>query len=244
MSAVKAQPVRGARPLGVPPPRKSFRLGARTLRERVGRAMHQTALALDDLSDELFDMVISDCGGKSLTICIPRVAKRWTAAAARVLACLRHLDARRTPMRPWPLQLTANSIDSCGGIFKTRAQLLAEPGGEAKAQHEDMRLRRKVSERQSDFLSEAFKWSHYLLPEPLRLVRLSSGELRVVSQADYTRRVSSSASPESTRATASRRWRATYSAWCPRPCSWSACRSTRTSGSSQKMQTLPRSATW
>jgi hypothetical protein len=107
--------------------------------------MHQTAVALDDLSDELFDMVISDCGGKSLTICIPRVAKRWTAAAARVLACLRHLDARRTPMRPWPLQLTANNIEPCEGIFKTRAQLLAEPGGEAKALREDERLRDTVA---------------------------------------------------------------------------------------------------
>ena len=147
---------------------------------------------LDDLSDELLDMVISDCGGKSLAVCIPRVAKRWTAAAARVLASLRDLDARRTPMRPWPLQPKANRIDPSGEIFKTRAQLLAdraqllaEPGGEAKAQREDEELRHKVSSRQSDFLPDAFKWSAYLLPEPLRLVRLSSGKLRKVTQADY-----------------------------------------------------------
>ena len=43
----------------------------------------------------------------------------------------------------------------------------------------------KASEGQSDFLLEAFKWSAYLLPEPLRLVRLSSSELRKVTQADY-----------------------------------------------------------
>ena len=91
------------------------------------KARHHMSLRLDDLSDELFDMVISDCGGKSLTICIPRVAKRWTAAAARVLACLRHLDARRTPMRPWPLQLTANSIDQ--HWTNRRDQLTANSGG-------------------------------------------------------------------------------------------------------------------
>ena len=157
--------------------------------------------SIDDLSDELLDMVISDCGGKSLAVCIPRVAKRWTAAAARALASLRHLDARRTPMRPWPVQLTSNSIDSSpsetlGGIqpweraahdldFKTRAQLLAEPGGKAKVQREDGAIGRKVSSRHSDFLPEAFKWSHYFLPEPLRLVRLSSGKLRKATQADY-----------------------------------------------------------
>ena len=147
---------------------------------------------LDDLSDELLDMVISDCGGLSLAVCIPRVAKRWTAAAARVLASLRDLDARRTPMRPWPVELASNRIDPSGEIFKTRAQLLAdraqllaEPGGEAKAQREDEDLRHKVSSRQSDFLPDAFKWSAYLLPEPLRLVRLSSGKLRKVTQADY-----------------------------------------------------------
>ena len=156
---------------------------------------------IDDLSDELLDMIISDCGGKSLAVCIPRVAKRWTAAAARVLASLRYLDTRRTPMRPWPVHLNFNSVESSagetlGGIqpweraahdldFKTRAQLLAEPGGEAKVQREDEAIGRKVSSRQSDFLPEAFKWCHYFLPEPLRLVRLSSGKLRKVTQADY-----------------------------------------------------------
>ena len=67
----------------------------------------------------------------------------------------------------------------------SRAQLLAEPGGKAKVQREDGHLRYRASERQSDFLSDAFKWSHGLLPEPLRLVRLSSGELRKASRADY-----------------------------------------------------------
>ena len=165
---------------------------------------------LDDLSDELFDMVITDCGGKSLTVCVPRVAKRWTAAAARALASLRHLDARRTPMRPWPVELASNRIKPCGAlyakeiqerldegarlrgddiskhIFKTRAQLLAEPGGEAKVQRKDKQTENDMRfYNPPEFRPDAFQWSTYFVPEPLRLVRLSSGELRKATQADY-----------------------------------------------------------
>ena len=143
-----------------------------------------------DLSDDLFDMVITDCGGKSLTVCLPRVAKRWTAAAARALASLRHLDARRTPMRPWPVELASNRIQSSGAlyehVFKTRAQLLAEPGGEAKVQRRDQwKENDKLFYNPPEFRPDAFQWSAYKVPEPLRLVRLSSGELRKATQADY-----------------------------------------------------------
>ena len=165
---------------------------------------------LDDLSDELFDMVITDCGGKSLTVCVPRVAKRWTAAAARALASLRHLDARRTPMRPWPVELASNRIKPRGALyknkgiqervdegahflgdnprhlFKTRAQLLAEPGGEANVQREDEQQEHDtLFYNPPEFRPDAFQWSTYKEPEPLRLVRLSNGELRKATQADY-----------------------------------------------------------
>ena len=145
---------------------------------------------LDDLSDELFDMVITDCGGKSLTVCVPRVAKRWTAAAARALASLRHLDARRTPMRPWPVELASNSIEPGGAryghVFKTRAQLLAEPDGEAKVQREAKEMEDDMLfYNPPEFRPDAFQWSHSKVTEPLRLVRLSSGELRKATQADY-----------------------------------------------------------
>ena len=166
---------------------------------------------LDDLSDELFDMVITDCGGKSLTVCVPRVAKRWTTAAARALASLRHLDARRTPMRPWPVELASNRIEPGGALYKnkeiqervdegarfmghgnprqllkTRAQLLAEPGGEANVQREDTQKKDDMLfYNPPQFRPDAFQWSTYKEPEPLRLVRLSSGELRKATQADF-----------------------------------------------------------
>ena len=141
---------------------------------------------LDDLSDELFDMVITDCGGKSLTVCVPRVAKRWTAAATRALASLRHLDARRTPMRPWPVELASNHNRVVLDVFKTRAQLLAELGGEAKMQREDKQTEDDMLfYNPPQFRPDAFQWSTYKEPEPLRLVRLSSGELRKATQADY-----------------------------------------------------------
>jgi hypothetical protein len=157
---------------------------------------------MDELSDELFDMVIADCGGKSLTVCIPRVAKRWTAAAVRALATLRHLDARRTPMRSWPVELASNRIVPQGALykthgmndgadiskhfFKTRAQLLAEPDGEANVQRKDKQAQHDMLfYNPPEFRPDAFQWSTYFVPEPLRLVRLSSGELRKVTQADY-----------------------------------------------------------
>ena len=46
----------------------------------------------DALSDELLDLIISDCGAHSLTVLIPHVAKRWNSAAARVLENFVHLD--------------------------------------------------------------------------------------------------------------------------------------------------------
>lgn len=131
--------------------------------------MEQPALqpTFDWLSDELFDLIINECGGNSLTVLLPRVAKRWGVAAARVLQTLVHLDARFMPMREWPRDLTSNSLklETYRPFSKTDVE---------KRKDENERMARQWA---CEFSPEAYKMRHCPRPQPLRLARYSSADI-------------------------------------------------------------------